>query len=188
MRRRDHRRPVGAARAISMARIALLVRDRSGATAVEFAVCLMALLIFIFAIINLGDLALTVYALNRGVAHSANYAALQASDNIAAAGPVQSTGTVTAAECPGSSAVQSQFAAVATPPYSATNPPPTVAVDWWGTMAICGGQTVTSPPLGGGVTVTVKAPWSPLALSGLFGGALTLSASQSVPVPLAPQS
>lgn len=168
--------------------LAAFGRDRSGATAVEFAICLLALVLFVFAIVNLGDLGLTVYALDRGVAESANYAALQASDNIAAAGPVQANGTVTTAECPAPTAIQAKFSAAAAPPYSAQNPAPPLTVDWWGTMAVCGGATVASPPPGGGVTVSVNAPWSPLALAGLFGGALTLSASQSVSVPLAPQS
>lgn len=161
----------------------------SGTAAIEFAVGSVAFLMFVFAVINIGYFAFADYSLNRAVAVAARHAAIDASVLIAAQGPLSSGYTVTASACPGTTTIQQIFDKAAAPLWSSANPWPAVDVNWWGTMAPCSGQTptidVTQPP-GGGVTVSVSAPWSLIA-GNLFGiGSFTLSARQSMPVILSP--
>lgn len=166
-----------------------LRKDDKGVTAVEMAIGITALFLFSFFIINVGDLAFTEYALNRAVVAAAHYAAVQASDNIGSTGTVSSTTPVTAADCPVQSNIQNVFDQIAAPPYSSDNPPPAVQVSWWGTMNPCGGTQPVAVPPGGGVTISVTASWEPIAAPGLFPiGTITLGASQTVPVMLAPSS
>lgn len=162
-------------------------REQRGVAAIEFAVGLLVLLLFIFGIINLGDLALTQYAMNHGVAAAARYAAIEASNGISANGPVTSSTTVVASECPTESEIQKSFDSNAAPPFTSQNPAPQVSVNWWGTMSPCGGTNLASPPPGGGVRVSVLYKWTPIAAGGLFGNpSVTLAATQSVAVMMAP--
>lgn len=166
-------------------------RSDSGTAAIEFAVGSVAFLAFVFAVINIGYFAFSVYALNRAVAVAARYAAIEASVLISAQGPLGSSFTVGSADCPTTLSVQQAFQNAASPPWPGVNPWPTVTVSWWGSMAVCSAgsssSSSTQPP-GGGVTVSATAPWSVLA-GGLVGvNTITLNASQSASVALSPSS
>lgn len=169
----------------------LRTRTDSGTAAIEFAVGSVAFLMFVFAVINIGDFAFTDYSLNRAVEVAARHAAIDASVLIAAQGPLSVGYTVTANACPDTKTIQQAFDKAASPPWSSANPWPSVAVTWWGTMAACSGQGATTDPAqppGGGVTVSASAPWSVIA-GNLFGvGSFTLSARQTMPVILSPGS
>lgn len=163
----------------------------SGTAAIEFAVGSVAFLMFVFAVINIGDFAFTDYSLNRAVEVAARRAAIDASVLIAAQGPLSAGYTVTAKDCPSTATIQRAFDAAATPPWSKANPWPSITVTWWGSMSPCTGQTSSTkaaPAPGGGVTVSASAPWSVIA-GDLFGiRTITLSARQSMPVILASSS
>lgn len=161
--------------------------EQKGVAAIEFAISLTVLLLFVFGIINLGDLALTQYAMDHGVAAAARYAAIAASNGISANGPVTSSTTVVASECPTQAEVQKSFDSNARPPFTSQNPAPEVVINWWGTMNPCGGTNLATPPAGGGVQVSARYKWTPIAAGGLFGNpSVTLGATQSVTVMMAP--
>jgi len=163
--------------------------DENGVTAIEMAIGITALFLFSFFIINVGDLAFTEYSINRAVVAAAHYAAVQASDKIGSSGTVTTTTAITSADCPSQSDVQNAFDQAAAPPYSSTDPAPAIQISWWGTMNPCGGTQPAAVPPGGGVTVSVKAAWEPIAAPRLFPiGTITLGATQSLSVMLAPLS
>ena len=100
--------------------VARLAAARRAAMAVEFAIVSLALFIFLFGIINLGDLGLVLGALQRGVQGAARQAAVTAAANLA-----------NNAACPTAAQIQGYFGsyaapvintAAATPSYGAGSP------------------------------------------------------------------
>lgn len=171
-----------------MIRIPLPPRARSGTAAIEFAVGSLAFLAFVFAVINIGSFALYTYALNRAAGVAARYAAIQATNLISAQGPIGSSFTVNAADCPSDQSIRQSFTAAAAPPWSATTNPPSVTIAWWGTMAICSGGAAGHQPPGGGVTISAQGAWPVIAGELLGVTSVDMAASQSMPVILSPAS
>lgn len=134
-------------------------RARRAGAAVEFAICGLALLLFIFGIVNLGLLGMTVSALARGVQSAARTAAVDTSAQLANAG---------AFACPSASAIVTDFNNAVGPVLpsagDASGSNPRLTITWTdnGTSSIAG-----DPP-GLFLTLTAAYQWSPVGFSGLF--------------------
>lgn len=155
-----------------------LLRDNRAVAAIEFAIGGSVLIFFMFAIINIGDLALTLSALEHGVQQASRYASVTTSNAI---------GAGTLPGCTATSAVQSAFAAAVQPPIP-TAGIPNVSVAWGGSLAAtCGvlpGASVdkTTGPSGGWVTVNVAYTWVPIGLPNVFGQGFPLNATDTAAV------
>jgi len=147
-------------------------RDRRGTTTVEFAVNAMVLLLFLFGIINLGDLGLTVGTMKRAVEATVRTATVQTSAAIAQSG--------NPAACATAAQIIADFNSIASPilpPASAASVSgyPTISYSWTN-------ATVATPTPGTTLAVTATFRWVPLGLSSSFGPGipLTITATQLV--------
>ena len=109
-----------------------LAADRRSVAAVEFALVGMILLMLIFGIIELGQVAAAQSALDRGVEAAARWAAVNSAGDTAAA-------------------VAQQFTAAVQPVLGGVNPAPAVAVTFSGGAATIGGT----------VRVSASYTWTP---------------------------
>ncbi len=134
---------------------------------IEFAISGMALILFMLAIVNLGDLGLMLGALQHGAEAAARAAAVQSAGNIASGGV-----------CTNNAAVQSYFNAAASPPLppatgSTTDGTPQIQTSWTNNSA---NNTVP----GTYVTVTTSYNWTPIGLPNTASIPLTITATQIV--------
>lgn len=147
-------------------------RDRNGATTLEFAVNGFVLLLFLFGIINLGDLGLTVGTMKHAVETTVRTATVQTSAALAQTG--------NPAACATASQIIADFNSVASPilpPASTAIAPgfPTISYSWTN-------ATAANPTPGTSLEVTAAFRWAPLGLSTSLGPgvALTISSTQLV--------
>jgi Flp pilus assembly protein TadG len=136
-------------------------RARRAAAAVEFAICGLALLLFIFGILNLGLLGLSLSALARGVQSAARAAAVYTSAQYA------NTGAFT---CPSPGTIVTDFNNASSPalPSAGTvnGSNPLVTVTWTNN----GTNGEAGDPPGLYLTLTGSYRWSPIGFNGLFPG------------------
>lgn len=134
-------------------------RARRAAAAVEFAICGLALLLFIFGILNLGLLGLSLSALARGVQSAARAAAVYTSAQYA------NTGAFT---CPSPGTIVTDFNHAVSPalPSAGTvnGSNPLVTVTWTNN----GTNGEAGDPPGLYLTLTGSYRWSPIGFNGLF--------------------
>jgi Flp pilus assembly protein TadG len=149
-----------------------LTRDTSGTTTLEFAVNAMVLLLFLFGIINLGDLGLTVGTMKRAVETTVRTATVQTGAAIAQSG--------NPAACATAAQISAAFNSIASPilPPASTTPTagyPTLYYSW-------SNATVANPTPGTTLTVTAAFRWVPLGLSPAFGPGIpiTITSTQLV--------
>jgi Flp pilus assembly protein TadG len=132
---------------------------RQAAAAVEFAICGLALLLFIFGIVNLGLLGMSLSALARGVQSAARAAAVYSSAEYANAG---------ALTCPADSLVIADFnnaVGPALPAAGETNGAnPRLAITWTNN----GTSSDANDPPGLYLTLTGTYQWSPIGFNKLF--------------------
>lgn len=139
-----------------------------GVAALEFALAAPLLLILVFMIINLGDLAWTYNALRLGVVGAARSASVATTKNLVALGSAAVTSNV----CPTQSTIQSDFSTHASPPIPSASVP-SVTVDWGGTLGVCSSGSsgnALSGLQGGWVAVSATYTWQPLIGNGIFSG------------------
>jgi Flp pilus assembly protein TadG len=134
---------------------------------IEFAISGMALILFMLAIVNLGDLGLVLGAMQHGAESAARSAAVQSSSNIA-----------NGSACSNTAAVQSYFNAAASPPLPAATGSPTDGTPQIQTSWTNNGANNTIP----GTYVTVKASynWTPIGLPNTASIPLNITATQIV--------
>jgi Flp pilus assembly protein TadG len=134
-------------------------RARQAAAAVEFAICGLALLLFIFGIVNLGLLGLSLSALARGVQSAARAAAVDSSARYANAG---------AFTCPSNSTIVTDFNNAADPALpgagDANGSNPRLTITWTNN----GTSSDAGDPPGLYLTLTGTYRWSPIGFNGLF--------------------
>lgn len=145
--------------------------DRRGVAAVEFAISGSLLFVFMFGIINLGDLSFTIVALQTGVQNAARFASITTSTALA-------NGTAMTYACPTQATIQGQFAAAVSPPFSGTGAP-AVAVSWSGSLAPCSNNAGTGV---GTVTVSTKFQWFPIGLQGIWANGISLAPTETLAV------
>jgi Flp pilus assembly protein TadG len=149
--------------------LASFAQDRGGAAAVEFALNIMVLLLFMFGIINLGDLGLTIGTMERAVQSAVREAAIQTSNAIAQTG--------NPADCTTAAQLVADFNAIADPilppaTITATQGDPTISYSW-------SNATAANPVPGTVLSVTAAYHWVPLGLSQSFGPGVPLSISST---------
>jgi hypothetical protein len=122
------------------------------------------MVLLIVAIANLGDLALTEYALNHGAEVAARTASIDVTNNIASVGATN----FTTAQCPTQAALQNVFNQAVNPPIP--NPAQgQIAVTWGGVLqAACAPPGTASAIPGGSVSVSVRYIWHPLVFGQKF--------------------
>jgi Flp pilus assembly protein TadG len=152
--------------------------DRRGVASIEFAISGLALFVLLFAIANLGDLALTVYALNHAAAATARAATIAETSAIAKNGFNTSDCQTIGATLP------TIFNTAASPPIPSSQPP-TVTVTWGGSAAGCSHATYSGSLPGGWVSIAAHYQWHPLALGNVFGG-IPLATQSTQQITLAP--
>lgn len=132
---------------------------RRAAVAVEFAICGLALLLFIFGIVNLGLLGMRVSALARGVQSAARAAAVETSAQFANEG---------AFTCPSASSIVTEFNNAVGPALpsagDANGSNPRLTVTWTDN----GTSSDAGDPPGLYLTLTAAYRWSPVGFSGVF--------------------
>jgi hypothetical protein len=132
---------------------------RQAAAAVEFAICGLALILFIFGIVNLGLLGMSVSALARGVQSAARAAAVNTSAQFANAG---------AFTCPSAGSIVTDFNNAAGPGLpsagDASGSNPRLTITWTDN----GTSSIEGDPPGLYLTLTASYQWSPIGFSGLF--------------------
>jgi Flp pilus assembly protein TadG len=137
---------------------------------IEFAINGGIFFLFMFAVINLGYLALTAGDLQRAANVAANEAAIQTASDIMAGGP---------SDCSTQAQVMAYFNNIAAPvvPAStglATDESPRVSLQWTNSSASNG-------YLGASLTVTVMYQWYPIGMPASFQGIdLAVSATQYI--------
>jgi hypothetical protein len=132
--------------------------------AVEFALSGVALMLFIFGIVNLGMLGFSISALNHAVQQAARTAAVQAAANYV------STGTYT---CPSASTIGGYFDKYAEPPFTssqATNTPMKLSAIWTNNGASSTGLQDLY------LTLTVTYNWRPIGIP-IFPNGIALKAT-----------
>jgi Flp pilus assembly protein TadG len=147
-------------------------RHRRAAASVEFAVNGMVLLLFIFGVINLGDLGLTIGTMKRAIQYTVRTAAVQTGSSIEQSG--------NPGACATSAQMIAAFNSIASPilpPAAATanNGAPIVQYSW-------ANASLANPTPGTELTVTASFRWTPLGMGQNFGGGvpLTISSTQLV--------
>lgn len=140
---------------------------KKAVASIEFAISSMALMLFLLAIINLGDLGLVLGALQHGAESAARAAAVQTAGNIAGGNA-----------CSNSTQVQTYFNNVASPPLPpATGLPndgsPSILTSWTN-------NTNNNPVPGTYVTVTASYKWTPIGLPNTAAIPLNITATQIV--------
>jgi Flp pilus assembly protein TadG len=147
-------------------------RDRRATTTLEFAVNGLVLLLFLFGIVNLGDLGLTVGTMKRAVEATVRTATVQTSAALAQSG--------NPAACATAAQIIADFNNIASPilpPASAVSVSgyPTIAYTWTN-------ATAANPVPGTTLAITASFRWVPLGLSPAFGPGipLTITATQLV--------
>jgi hypothetical protein len=157
-----------------------LARRFSGANrasaAVEFALSGLALFAFLMVVINLGDLGLTIGALQHGLQGGAREAAVAAAANLSG----NSTETPTENTCPQCHEVRLDFNNFASPPLVASTSANTASPQLYYTnstgavTAFADGASPwvdgTGTPAGSYMTLTVKYTWVPLGFAALGTG------------------
>ncbi len=149
--------------------IAGFAKDQDATSSLEFAVNALVLVLFLFGIVNLGDLGLTVGTMKRAVQAAVRTATVQTSAAIA------QTGNPSA--CATAAQIIADFNGVASPilpPASASNTPgyPYISYSWTN-------ATTLSPTPGTLLTVTAAYRWAPLGMSQTFGPGIPLSISST---------
>lgn len=136
---------------------------RRGVAAVEFALTAFWLFLFLFAIINLGDLGFTVGALQHAVEAAARKAAVTASANLS---------STPATPCPTGSQLQTYFNSFAAPmlPAAGTASGPVL------TPSATASSVWTNSTLPGShLVLTATYHWQPIGFPHLLGAGVTLS-------------
>lgn len=150
----------------------IFTRDRRGTTTLEFAVNGLVLLLFLFGIINLGDLGLTVGTMKRAVETTVRTATVQTSAAISQTG--------NPAACATAGQIIADFNSIASPIL----PPATAAVTaGYPTLSYAWTNATTANPTPGTtLAVTAAFRWVPLGLPTSFGPGipLTISSTQLV--------
>lgn len=140
---------------------------RRAVASIEFAISSMALMLFLLAIINLGDLGLVLGALQHGAESAARAAAVQTANNIAGGNA-----------CSNTNQVQSYFNSVASPPLppatgQTNDGSPTILTNWTN-------NNNSNPVPGTYVTVTASYKWTPIGLPNTAAIPLNITATQIV--------
>jgi len=156
-------------------------------SAIEFAIGAPLLFLFMLGIVNLGDLAMTDYAVNNGIIFAARAASIEASNGLAASSTIVGNASI----CPTTQHIQDVFDAALLPGIGGTVAP-TISMSWGGTMNVappngsgCAPAATTTPATaalpGGWVTVSATYTWMPIAVGFLFGSLnLTAQATDQV--------
>jgi hypothetical protein len=143
--------------------------DRNASASVEFALSGLALMAFIFVIINLGDLGLVLGALRHGVQGAVRDMAVQTGVSLANNNSCVSSGAA--------AGYFSSYAAPLLPTASSTPTPgfPTVTATWTN-------DTASNTVQGTYVTVTASYLWTPIGLPNYraAGVPLSVTATQMV--------
>jgi Flp pilus assembly protein TadG len=134
---------------------------------IEFAISGMALMLFMLAIVNLGDLGLVLGAMQHGAVAAARAAAVQSAGNIASG-----------SACSNTAAVQTYFNTAAAPPLpaatgSTTDGSPTIQTSWTN-------NAINNTVPGTYVTVTASYKWTPIGLPDTASIPLSITATQIV--------
>jgi Flp pilus assembly protein TadG len=136
-----------------------VARARRAAAAVEFAICGLALLVFIFGIVNLGLLGMSLSSLARGVQSAARAAAVYTSAQYANQG---------AFTCPSDSTIVTDFNNAAGPALpgagDSNGSNPRLTVTWTNN----GTSSNAGDPPGLYLTLTGTYRWSPIGFNGVF--------------------
>jgi Flp pilus assembly protein TadG len=144
---------------------------RRGSAAVEFAMSGLALFAFLMVIINLGDLGLTVGALQHGLQGAARQAAVTAAANLSGNGAV--------ATCPVASDVRGYFNAFTSPALraatgSTTDGSPQLSSANGNLTGSTSPWTSGTTPAGTFIKLTASYKWTPIGFASL-GPGVTLS-------------
>jgi hypothetical protein len=138
--------------------------ERRAVTAVEFSINVLALMLFFFAIINLGDLGLVVGTMKHAVQSSVRNAAVTTGANIAASGNLGA--------CATESQILASFNGIASPILPAAgdatnNGAPIVQSSW------------VNNAQGATLTVSATYQWVPVGMPNNFTPALSLDISST---------
>ena len=148
-----------------------LKNDTRGVAAIEFAISGLALFLFLFGIMNLGELGFTIIALQRGVQQAARYASVATSVALA-------NGTAANYACTTQADAQTQFANAVSPPFSTANAP-AISISWGGSLAACSNNAGTGI---GTVTVSAHYQWYPIGMIGVFTNGISLAPTETLAV------
>jgi Flp pilus assembly protein TadG len=154
---------------MNVAIFSAFTKDRDATSSLEFAVNAMALLLFLFGIVNMGDLGLTVGTMKRAVQSAVRTAAVQTSAAMAQTG--------NPAACATGAQIITDFNNIASPilpPASAAATPgyPAISYNW-------SNATIANPTPGTVLSITASYRWVPLGLSQYFGPGIPLSISST---------
>jgi Flp pilus assembly protein TadG len=154
--------------AFHIRRLRRFIAARRAAAAVEFAISALALLLFLFGIINLGYLGLQISALEHGVVGAARKAGVTAAANL--------TGNGAKTTCPTTADIQGYFNSFAAPPLRAATG---AATDGSPVLTFSTGPWVNNgaagTPAGTYLTITATYRWIPIGFPAYFGVGLNLS-------------
>jgi Flp pilus assembly protein TadG len=148
-----------------------LTADTRGVAAIEFAISGSALFLFLFGIMNLGELGFTIIALQRGVQQAARYASVATSVALA-------NGTAVNNACTTQADAQTQFANAVTPPLSAASTP-IISISWGGSLATCSNDASNGI---GTVTISARYRWYPIGMAGLLTNGISLAPTETLAV------
>jgi Flp pilus assembly protein TadG len=145
-----------------------LATDRRGLASVEFALCCLLLVIFLFGIINVGDFALVYGTMRHGALSAARTAAVQTGVQIAQTG---NTGDcVTNAQVTG---FFNGYASMVMPGVGSSAMAPVLRTAWTN-------NTAANAVSGTFVTVTVNYLWTPVGMPGGTGIPVSVAATDMV--------
>jgi Flp pilus assembly protein TadG len=144
-----------------------LLAQNTASMTVEFAACGFVLLLFMFVIINIGDLGLIYGSLRHGVAAAARNAALQTG--------VAVSQNASGASCVTNAQVASFFDGAVSPivPFIGAADGPVLMIAWTN-------NAVSNTISGSYITVTIAYRWNPIALPRNVTIPLTVTATQIV--------
>jgi len=138
---------------------------RGGVATVEFAINSLALILMIFAVINLGDLGLTLGLMKQGVESAVRASVVQTEASFAATGHTNA--------CATAAQMAAYFNNVVAPIMpaatgSTTDGSPIVTYNWTN-------YTLLGTAPGTFLTINVAYRWTPIGLPNSFGGGIPLS-------------
>jgi Flp pilus assembly protein TadG len=149
-------------------RLLPLATDRRGLASVEFALCCLMLMIFLFGIINVGDFALVYGTMRHGALQAARTAAVQTGVQIAQTG--NAGDCVTNAQVTG---FFNGYANMVMPGAGSGAMAPVLRTAWTN-------NTAANAVSGTFVTVTVNYLWTPVGMPGGTGIPVSVAATDMV--------
>jgi hypothetical protein len=144
--------------------------NAQASASVEFAINGSVFFLFIFALINLGDLGISVGMMKHSVEVAVREAVVQTGAQFAQNGN-------TAASCATAAQVMSNFNAIASPVLPAatgslTDGTPSVTASW-------NNSNAANSLIGASLTVTARYTWRPIGMPSAFGGGIPITVTST---------